>query len=187
MLKIKKVSKIKYLVLFCAVLIIAGLVILYYTNDRGNNLEQPTPTSGQTEKINLSPPTTEDTKGVEANKEKNISRDEQINNQPIQEPGTKKTVKPTITYSGQYGNLIEVGGYVSDVFEDGGVCTATFARESTSFSKSVTSVKNINSVDCPVMSAQKSEFNQIGKWYVTVSYDSSTASGKSDVREIEVK
>ncbi len=187
MIKIKKQSNKKLLLVLCAVIIIAGLSFLYYRSTNKNNLEKPSSTTGQTQGLNLSPPTAEDAKRAETNKEKNVTRDETINNTPTPEPGKKKSVKPTITYAGLYGDSAEVGGFVSGIFEDGGTCTATFTLSGTTFTKSVTAVKNISTVDCPVMSAPKAQFTQNGKWSVTILYDSSTATGKSDPREIEIK
>ncbi len=186
MIKNKKLPKIKLVIIVLAILIASTVAFLYISKNQNNSSDQ-VPSTGQTEPIDLNPSTKEDAKRAEANKEKNLAREEAINNQSAQSPNTKKSVKPTITYSGLYGSVVEVGGYVSDVFEDGGTCTATFTQGDTSFSKSVTAIKNINSVDCPVMSAKKDEFSQSNKWLVTVTYDSLTAFGKSDANEIEIK
>lgn len=187
MIKNKNIQKKYVFSLAILLLIVVGLLIFLYSNSQSNSSTDQNPPVQQTEPINLAPPTEEDVKRVEANKEKNVSRDEAEKNQPNPEPGTKKAVKPTITYAGLYGGVVEVGGYVDGVFEDGGTCTATFSQGSISFSKTVTSVKNINSLDCPVMSANKNEFDQAGKWSVIVSYSSSSSEGKSDPKEIEVK
>ncbi len=183
MIKNKNILK-KYLIILVSALLIVAVIILIHFNQ---NASDQASSSNPKETINLDPPTQEDAKRVEANKEKNVARDEAIKNQPSLQPGTKKTVNPTITYAGLYGNVVEVGGYVGGIFEDGGTCTSTFIQDSTILSKSVQAVKNINSVDCPVMSAQKNEFIKNGKWSITLSYDSSTANGKSDAREIEIK
>lgn len=187
-IKNKNIQK-KYILSLAALALLATLVLLifFFSNKESDNITNQSPPGQQADAIDLSPPTEEDIKRAEANKEKNVARDDAEKNQPVPEPGTKKVVKPTITYAGLYGDTVEVGGFVGGVFEDGGKCKATFSLGSTSFSKTVTAEKNINSVDCPVMSAQKSEFSQNGKWLVIVSYDSSNANGQSDSREIEIK
>lgn len=187
MTKTKNSSK-KFLIISLIVALLAiGAGIAYYLNQRAHNSEQSPQSPTSEETLNLNPPTKEDLQRVNDNKQGNLAREEALENQPAPQPGTKKAVKPVITYSGQYGPAVEVGGYINGVFEDGGTCTATFTRGGASFSKSVQAVKNTNSVDCPVMMAQNSEFAQKGTWSVAVIYNSVSASGASDPKQLEVQ
>lgn len=115
-----------------------------------------------------------------------VNREQQTQNQQ-QRGDDRKLVKPVITYAGQYGGQVEVGGYVPGVFEDGGTCTAKFTNGGKTITKSVNSVKNVNSNDCPVMIAKNEEFSPRGTWSVTITYESTIAAGTSDPKSIEVK
>lgn len=185
MKKIKKLENKKLLVLsVSAVLLLAGGAFAFTKfNDAASN-EVPKPTA----ELNLDPPTEEEIKASNDNKQAIAEREERIQNQSSSEPG-KKSVKPIITYAGQFApqNHVEVGGYVSDIFEEGGICKATFSHGSSSFSKQTQAIRNAKSVDCPAIKASASEFSPKGKWSVVLSYDSSTASGTSETKTIEVK
>lgn len=187
MTKIKKPSK-KVLLVLAALIVLAGAGGAFYfnkANNSGQTAQNPTIQEG---KINLDPPTEEDAKRVDANKKKVEARQEQEKIQAAAPPSSsKKQVKPVITYAGQYGQAVEVGAGVNGIFEDGGVCTATFSKGALSFTKSVNAVKNMSAVDCPVMSAGSGEFAQKGVWNITVNYSSATAAGDSDARQVEVK
>jgi hypothetical protein len=184
MVQIKKITKKSWMIV--AALVISALVAGAYFVTRGNNSEQTTQAPTNADTINLDPPTAEDAQRVDENKQKILTRQEQEKSQPTTSTGSKKTVNPVITYAGQYGQNIEVGGYINGIFEDGGSCTAVFTKNSQTVTKTVQSVKNANAVDCPVMIAQANELNT-GTWTVTISYTSPNATGKSTEREIEVK
>lgn len=163
----------------------AGIFCFWLIKKEHRKINAPSTPSVTTDGINYAPPTAEDKKNVEQNKE-NIVANEQ-NRESGSSNSSRKNVKPTITYADQYGQSVEVGAFVSGIFEDGGTCKAIFTHDGSSFSKNVQAVKNANSVNCPVMSAGVSEFSQKGTWSVTVSYDSPTASGASDAHQVEVK
>lgn len=184
MSKIKKPTKKLVLIALVLLLIVSG--VSYALLKRSNNNAQPsTEPPGSQEKLNLDPPTAEDAQRVDENKQRIVERQEQEANQSP--TAGKKTVTPVITYAGQYGQAVEVGGYVNGVFEDNGTCTTTFTLNSQTVKKSVQAVKNNNSVDCPVMAGDASEFPPKGKWIATLSYTSPTASGASAPREIEIR
>lgn len=150
------------------------------SDSKNNNNPEPA--------VNLNPPTEDEQKAADTVKEKVIEQQKTESSQPPQtnSPNTVKPVKPQITYAGQYGDQIEVGGYVSGIFEDGGTCTLTLVGNNATRSATVTSSKGANSVDCPVMAIKRSELSP-GKWTATVTYKSNTASGTSDARAFEVR
>lgn len=187
MIKNKNVSKKIILVALAVILVIAFGV--YYLLDRKNNSEQAVENPGQNqqqEDINFNPPTPEDAQRAEENKEQIIQGQQ---NTPVGQttPDGKKSVKPTITYAGQYGDQVEVGAYVSGVLEDFGVCKAIFQKGSEAMTVQVEAVRGASSMDCPVMGVPVNELKQKGTWSVTVSYSSTSASGVSDSRQLEVK
>ncbi len=180
-----KLSKKPLMVLLVA-LLIAGVYLYSFRHSSNKSQQVAKKSSGQSQ-TDLKPATSQDKQRASDNKTRIVEQEAQQNTQPSQTPGTKKTVTPTITYASQYGNSVEVGGYVSGVFEDGGTCTVIFTKGSTSFAKTSTGVKNVNSVNCPALTAQSTEFSSKGEWMVTLSYSSESASGVSGPRQIEVK
>lgn len=182
MLKIK--SKKKLAIILAVLLIVAALSGGFYI--KNSNKETPrTPDQGET--INFDPPTEEDAKRVDENKQSIVDREEAIKNNSQQPQPSTKSVKPVITYAGQYDTGVEVGGFTNGVFEDNSTCTATFSNGSTTFSKSVNAIKNVNAMDCPAIIAPIDQFNPKGVWNVSLKYSSQSASGESDARQIEIK
>lgn len=183
MLKIKMPSK-KVLIASVVILLVAAGCLFYWFQVRSDSPEN---IGTEEAPINLAPPTKEDAKRVEDNKQR--IADEQKNNTssaPTSGSGSKQTVKPVITYAQQYGQSVEVGAEVS-VFEEGGTCTATFALGSSKITKTVQAVMNVNRVNCPAMVADVSEFNPKGDWSVIVTYNSGSVSGASNPMMIGVK
>jgi len=187
-ISVKKIKKSSKRQLFVGLLILAlvGACGFLYNRGQANNEIAGIGTPGQPGYINLEPATEEDKQRADTNKQRLIERQEQEKNQQPQPAGTKKEVMPAV-YVGQYQNTIEVDASVASIFEDGGTCIATFTRGDLSFAKSVQAVKNVNTVDCPTMSALISEFSQKGPWSVTVKYTSGSAEGTSKPMDFEVK
>lgn len=179
MVKIKKQS-----IALVAVLVLAMITSgLLYAKNRNLDSSQPaSPDATQAQDINFDPPTAEDAQRAADNKQRLTDQP----SQPNASPGTKKSVKPTITGAGQYGEVVEISSFVGGVFEDGGTCTATFTSGGTSFTSSVQAVSNVNTVNCPTISVPISNFNPRGTWSVTISYSSNTAAGTSDPKQVEV-
>jgi cytoskeletal protein RodZ len=192
-IKDKNPLKNKNTIILLAVLLVVLGALAYYQfvyKNRNNSSTISTSPSEPEKKINYGPPTEADKNQVDSNKEAIVKKDESTNtttDTPSTTPTTKKSVKPVITYAGVYGDNIEVGSYVNDVYEDGGTCTATFSLGSATFTKSVSAVKNVSNMSCPVIQVPKSQFNPMGNWTVKVSYDSANANGTSDNKIIEVK
>ncbi|MES2971804.1 MAG: hypothetical protein V4702_05780 [Patescibacteria group bacterium] len=171
------------LVAFAAVLLISAALL--YTRKQSQNTAGTAETPQPTETINLEPATEEDKLRAEQNKQAIVERERQLEEQPP--TSGKKEVKPVITYAGQYGPRVEVGGYIPGIFEDGGTCTATFSQGSATFSKSVNAIKGASSVDCPVIEATTGEFSTKGTWTVILAYNSASAAGSSEPKQVEVK
>lgn len=176
----------KILVVVILVIISVGLIVI--RNNQSNNQSPSSDPSISATTINLEPPTQEDKKRAEENKKNIEARDELIESQKTQSSGTIKPVTPIISYAGQYGQYVEVGGFVGNLYEDEGICTAQFSKEGVSpFVETVQAVKSANSVDCPVMKASIDKFQPKGTWNVIVSYNSSSAYGMSTIKKVEVK
>lgn len=164
-------------------LIIAAMFLVTFFAIKNNRSSESTSDNKKViaEDVNLDPPSEEDIKRAEDNKETIIEKENQLTSST----GSPK-VTPIISYAGQYGDEIEVGAYVNGIFEDGGTCLASFKNGSTTITKSVSAIKNAKSVDCPVMSENVSSIAK-GMWTVSVSYKSPAHSGVSEEKQIEVK
>lgn len=187
MLKIKKPTKKAIIIGIIAVgVIAAGALTYYFVNVRDDNPQTTGTTNGQEEPVNLAPPTEQDAQRVEDNKQQIVDRQAQLDAQSQQSDSSKKNVVPTITYAGQYGQVVEVGAEVA-VFDASGTCTATFSLGASSFTKSVQAVQNVNRMNCPTISVPVSEFTPKGSWGVTIKYDSGSSTGVSNSSTIRVE
>jgi ABC-type Na+ efflux pump permease subunit len=174
-------KKNKKLLLTCIVVttLVIGGVSFLILNRKESTSKEVAPAGS----VNLSGPTEQEKEDAEANKNIIVEREKAIQ-QAANAPSS--SVKPVITYAGQYSDKIEVGGYVN-VFEDGGICEATFTHGNDNITRKVTAIKNVNSVDCPTISLGTSEFTPKGDWSVIISYTSPNYQGKSDTKNINVK
>jgi hypothetical protein len=172
------------------VIISAGLLvlvagsILYFTKANNNHAGYVAGPASNQQNINLNPPTEEEKKAGDEAKPQIVNEETNRNNG--QSGSSKKVVMPVISYAGLYGNQVEVGAGVSGVFEDGGICTLTLQKDGVKQTASVTAVKGANSVDCPVMTVQRSSLSA-GNWQAVVDYSSQAAKGTSSQRAVEVK
>ncbi len=99
-------------------------------------------------------------------------------------PADKKTVEPTITFSGVRGDIVDVRSLVSEVYESTGKCTAIFKKGSSKITKTVEGIKDVSYTRCDRVVVPVSEFNSSGGWTVTITYNSPTAYGVSEPSEV---
>lgn len=181
---LKNTKKFKYIILFIVLLILAIATFFLYRDRQSDSTSTPTinNSSDQASNVNYDPPTEQDKQEAEDNKQRIIEKSEQTNS------SDNPSVIPAITYAGVYDSDVEVGGYVPNIFEEGGTCTATFTREgSSSISKTVNAVRGANSVDCPQITLPTSQFPIKGTWSVVLSYKSSSVAGSSVARNVEIR
>lgn len=76
-----------------------------------------------------------------------------------------------------------VRAYVSGVYEDGGICTATAVQGSQVVTRSSTGFKNVSYTQCPPIEWNLSS----GTWTIKVTYKSTTAEGQSAPQEVSVQ
>lgn len=183
--KTRKNKKIKVLLIISLVFVLTGTIYFFAQRQNQSSKEQTVATEDRSSTdIDLSPATEEDKKRADENKEKIV---QDIETQKSSEPSTNlKKVSPIITYAGQYGDIVEVGGNVNTL-EDNGKCIAVFSNSSSSFERQVTAIRDAQSVNCPVISVPVKDFNPKGTWSVVLKYQSTTASGTSEIKNIEVK
>lgn len=171
-IKLKKLA----VLLICVTLVATGIVA--YTNYR-KKAEVPT-ANGQT--IIYAPATDEEKKNNDINKERIVANNN-IQDTPTQTPGSntqKKSVTPIITNTSS-----SINAYIPGIFEEGGVCTASFTKASITKTKTSVGFQNVSYTQCsPIV--LENNFLSTGQWVVTVSYNSASASGASASQTIEV-
>lgn len=185
MIKNKKSLNLNLKVVGATVLILALISGGYAYRENHKKQVISTTVVGE-KKLNLNSPTKQEQASGDAIKPNIVQQEEARNNTPANTPTVRSHVVPTITYADQSGNQIEVGGYVNGVFENNGTCTLTIQRAGISKTVSVAATKNVNSVDCPVMSLSTVILPK-GSWQAVISYTSNTSEGQSSARSVEVK
>lgn len=174
----------KLLISVAVIIVVAALGGTYVWHVKAAKADGNSSTSGQ--KVNLAPPTQADTERDEANKQRIVDESQNGGSSSSGQTSNKKSVTPVISYAGVYDGSVQVGSYVPGVFENGGTCTATFTNGSKTVVKTTQGTTNSNSVSCPAITAQPSEFTPKGSWNVVVSYDSATATGSSSQTSIQI-
>lgn len=158
-------------------LVIAGGSYALFFNDNSSD----TPPVSEVGKTSFEPATPVERQEAEDNKDRIV--EEQNNAQNNSQNGStssKKVVKPTITNTS--GNI---NAYVSGIFEEGGTCTATFVKGSTTKTKTSSGFENVSYTQCAPMDLE-SGYLSSGSWTVTVKYSSDKAEGTSDPQKVEV-
>ena len=173
----QKTSKKKLFFLVAVVLVLAiGAGSALYVWQR----PEPAPVISQPGGVvEITPPTQQEKDQADQQKEEVIKQQE-IENTPSTD---KKRVGVAIIYADQTTLNAEVSG----VFEDGGVCTATFTQGNKKIQRTSQGVKNATTTSCAPMDFDPDFFASTGTWTLAVSYSSNTASGTSSSTNITVK
>jgi hypothetical protein len=129
--------------------------------------------------VNYGPPTKEEIKETEQHKQE-LEKKLGTGNTPPP-PSTSKQANVIVTYA----SVSETRGYVGNVFEDGGTCTATFTKGSVKVSGTSSGITDVNKTTCPAIAIDPSKLSS-GDWTVVLSYSSSTASGTSESKTVSV-
>lgn len=160
-----------------ALLVIGGF---YFVNRKSRPNTPGTDNNTQAQDGTQYPgPTEQEKKDAQTNKDKLANQTPATTSQN----GAKKVVTPVITSA----NQTEVRGFVPGIVENNGICTATFTKGSTSFTKESKGFSNVSNTNCEPIVVSRSDFSSSGTWSVTLSYSSVTAQGISKVTNIEVQ
>lgn len=119
--------------------------------------------------VNLNPATEQEKKESEDIKNQSAGQSQTPSTQTT---AGKKQVSVVVTNA----SSDSVNAYVTGVFEEGGVCTATFTQGSTTITRTSTGFRNVSYTQCAPIS---SNLPNSSPWSVIVSYSSATAEGKS--------
>ncbi len=179
MVKIKK----KPLLVIIVVLVLGTGSALALLQNHVNDSKNPKMAA---DGINYSPPTEEDKNQAEDHKSELEERIKQEQN-PTPPPDTKQ-VTPTISSWGQDpgSKNVEVAAFLSEVYEDGGICTLTLSKSARVITKTNTAQKDVNRTSCATLVVPYGELEP-GNWEAVVSYASSAAKGISSKQTVTVK
>lgn len=130
--------------------------------------------------INFNPPTKEEQQAGDEKKEE-ITKEQDT---PPTTPTGKADV--VVTYASQYENGVEVGGYVSNIVEEGGTCKLTLSNDTKTLTATTTGVANAHSTDCPALVISRDKLST-GTWTAILSYSSAKASGSAQPKDVIVK
>lgn len=182
--KSKKLN-VKLLIIALVVLVLGALGYWQFVykdnqaNSTNTEANSDQPSADDTEKIDYSPATEEEQKSADDIKDtpkSSTTKPSQPNTS-----STKTAVTPTITSA----NASPISGYVTGVFEEGGTCTATFTKGTTTKTRSSTGFQNVNYTQCAPITIP-SGFLSAGSWKLTLKYSSNTASGTSVAQTLEI-
>jgi hypothetical protein len=172
----KKVAIITVVVLACAG--IGGYALWQkHTNDDRKASGKTTNIGG----INYGPPTDEDKKETEQHKKDLQQQNESQSSSASSNSSGLKQASVVITYA----SSSEVRGYVGNAFEDGGICTATFTKDSSKVTATSSGFMDVNKTTCTPIAINQGRLTS-GSWNVVLSYRSSNYSGSSASQIINV-
>jgi hypothetical protein len=146
-------------------LIVAGLAGFLVIKDRG---DKPTTSTGS-QGTKFAPPTEEEKKEADANKEALVENQKQLHDSSTQSPQASIVITEA-TSSG-------VRAYVTGVFEDGGICTATATKAGQTVTKTSAGFKNVSYTQCAPIDWGSTLGT--GSWKVQVSYKSPSTEATS--------
>lgn len=170
---------------------VIGVVLLltlsfWGVKTKNNRADTPGDVTAQNPTINFEPATEEEKAQAEQHKEDLSKRIEQEQNTPPQ--AGEKAVTPIISSWGQNPdtNNLEVAAFIPEVYEEGGTCTLTLVKSTTTVTKSSTAQKDVNRTSCVPFVIPRSEL-EAGDWIASVHYASAAAQGVSNKQTISVK
>lgn len=173
--KNKKILIVTVIVLLAAA--VATVVVIKHSSDTSSNKTNG-PRSANS--VNYSGPTKQEAAAGNKQKAADVQRD-QTNSRPAPSTASINIVDAT-----QYGDTVEVRAYISNVYEDGGRCIATFTMGSSSVTQASTAFKDATTTQCGALDIPRSRFPNSGNWQLVLSYSSSTASGSTPIKTVTI-
>lgn len=171
-------DKRRFFVAFLIILFLIMLGVFLYKQSQRSNTNNPV-SANESEGLNLNPPTEEDIKEAENNKER-------LANSPSTTPTSNEKVTPIITSWGQANGKVEVAARVPGILEEGGLCTLTLKRGGETRTGSSNAMANVSEVSCGFIGIPRSSLTA-GEWSATVTYSSPQNSGTSEAKKIVVE
>lgn len=165
---IKKTNK-KNLVVAVILLLLAGGAagVWYYFTNYSNSAPET--------EINYNPPTNDEITEGDLQKERNREREAIEKTQPVVERANVYIVD-----ANQYDDVIEVRGYIDNVYEEGGRCVAVFTKGDLTFERSSEAFKDAKSIQCGALDVPRDAFKESGVWQLVLKYKSSKYTGEAN-------
>jgi hypothetical protein len=157
------------------VFLIIALLIVLATGGVFAYRRFATVTPAKDPSINYGPPTVEEQRAGDEQKEKIVEEDKK---QPSPTPQSPTKAEVVIVDASQYGGEIEIRAYVSNIYADG-TCTATFTKGTQKVEKEGDAFKEATNTQCKTITIPRSEFPSAGTWNVTVAFSSASSSGEA--------
>ena len=171
-MKTKKINNKRIIIIATGLLLIATAGAFFMYQKMTSKVDQSQDATRPTNTVDYGPPTDEEKAQAEKQKEQNIERSQSDSAPP------SRTANVVVVDSSQYGSSFEVRGYVSNVFEEGGSCTARFSRiGSNAVVKVVSATKSATTTQCQTIEVPVTEFNVKGDWNFTLEYSSPSKQG----------
>lgn len=170
-------------ILIVLVLLMSGLAYSYKNNLFFFQEDSSTTADGE---INLNPPTPEDKREAERNKQRIIEEEEKKDTAAGPTNDAKQEVTPIIGFIQQADSQdIEANGYITSVIEDDGTCTLTLERQGQKVTKSKQALPDAQGTVCGLLTVERSRLSA-GEWSATITYSSAKYQGTSNERKIKV-
>lgn len=182
-------KKTKIIILICAVTAVCVSTYLVYGSIRKSEQVIQPPSSNSNDGVNYSAPTEEEIKSAEDNKQDVTKLQEKESNSTPQTSTTKKIVTPIISSwpsTMESGADVSISGFISEIYEDSGVCTFTMRKTDKKISKSQEARKDAQVTTCGRITIASNKLSS-GTWQATLSYLSPKAEGTSKSVSIKVK
>lgn len=160
------------------VALVASGVFLWLASQKKPSTQSSSPLS--VNQVNYGGPSDDEQAAGDKQKEVNVQKET-----PSPQPASGATV--ILSDASQYGDVIEVRGYIANIIEEGGNCTATFTLGSKVITATGAGIKDAKTTQCSTISLPRSQFTSAGSWSVVLSYKSAVAEGSSTTETVEIK
>lgn len=179
----RKLRVVIPVILISAVLLIAAAVYLRSFLFADTSSPQPGEKTINLERSDSEKKASENITQHPEEKLKNPSTD--IPPQPVTNPNTGlQEANVLVTNVGIFNNIVSASGMVTNLTEEGGICTYVFQKNSVSIEKKSKSLVNPTSLTCETVSFPVDELSERGDWSVSLKYTSNTATGVSPTKEL---
>ena len=181
--KKQSVNKKGAILLLVALLVLGG--IGYALSQRSNDYSSNT--YSEDSSINYGPPTEEEQQSGDEQKQDIVDKNKSLGAAPDEPQNStqKKDANVIITFAGQQGQTVEVNAFVSNHIEEG-TCTIIFRKGNQTVTEEAPAHGDASTTICTNPEIKRSDFPSSGTWTVQVIYESASAKGESNTKNITI-
>ena len=116
-----------------------------------------------------------------------VATDAAPSTSPAPTSGARREATVQITYSGWNpgSSVVEIGGFVPQLVEEGGSCTLTLTQGAASASASREATPDVSTTACGELTVPGDQLAP-GTWSAVLSYESDRSSGASEPVEVQI-